>query len=371
MKGYNKKWKHRSLFLITGLCLALIGCGASKNGGEMTAESAAATADYAATDSFAGDAGLYMEPEMESYDAAAEAPAAVAEEAVAEEAYETENGAGSPQENKDLGETVASNRKLIRRVDMSVETREFSQLVQNIEKKVNELGGYMESGSVYGGGYSGDDLKSADFKVRVPVDKLDDMINAVSQSANVVSRSESATDVTLSYVDTESRKEAYEIEYERLMALLQKAEDIDTIVALEARLTDVRYEIQNLESQLRTYDNLVDYATITISVVEVEVYTPAVVEKKSDWERMTEGFVTSFREIGLGLKNFGIDFVIALPYLIVWAVFVGVIALIVCLIVKHSKKKKEKTNQKEAAADNKKDAEKNTEQKAEQDTEQK
>ena len=79
------------------------------------------------------------------------------------------------------------------------------------------------------------------------------------------------------------------------MALMEKAESVDAIIALETRLTEVRYQIQSMESQLRTYDNQVDYATITLSVEEVTIYTPDTQEPKSDLQRMTDGFVTSVR----------------------------------------------------------------------------
>lgn len=120
-------------------------------------------------------------------------------------------------------------------------------------------------------------------------------------------------------------------------------------MALESRLTEVRYELQNMESQLRTYDNLIEYATLVIQVDEVEVYTPATVEPKGDLEKMKDGFVNSLQEIGKDLKNFGIDFVIALPYLFVWAVIITIIVLLVRLLIKsRTNKKKKKDCQKTA-----------------------
>ena len=77
---------------------------------------------------------------------------------------------------------------------------------------------------------------------------------------------------------------------------------------------------------------------------EVVVYTPTEPEKKTDLERMTEGFVNSIENILYDLKEFAIDFVIALPYLIVWAVIIGIIVLVVRKIRKSKKAKKEKQN---------------------------
>lgn len=262
------------------------------------------------------------------------------EDAMPAEAPAAENGTTENMEN-----SVASNRKLIKRVNMTAETQDFDTLVARIDQKVKALGGYMEDSSVYGNSYAQEGMRSASFTARVPADRMDELVVAVSDASNVTSKSESATDVTLNYVDTKSRKEALQVEYERLMALLDKAEDIDTIVALETRLTNVRYEIQSLESTLRTYDNLVDFATVQISVEEVKVYTEEVTKPKTGWERMSEGFLRSIWNIAYDLENFAIGFVIRIPYLIVWGIIIGVIFLIVRGIIKSRRKKKEKREQ--------------------------
>ena len=55
----------------------------------------------------------------------------------------------------------------------------------------------------------------------------------------------------------------------------------------------MRYELENRASQLRLYDNQVDYATIYLSIDEVQEYTP--VEEPTVWERISGGFVSSIK----------------------------------------------------------------------------
>ncbi len=330
----KKRSRKQNVWLV-GLMIAMLLCGCGASDDKMMAADSSASAEVMqTTESYdmnglaSGGSGDYM------------TDAAETEETVVEEpAMEAEDGGSAALEN-----TVASNRKLIRRINMQVETQDFDGLTSYIESKVSELGGYMESSDVYGGSYEYNSRRNAHYTVRVPVDQVDALVGAVSGQANVTNKNESATDVTLTYVDTKSRKEAYQTEYDRLFVLLEKAEDIDTIVALESRMTTVRYEIQSLESQLRTYDNLVDYATVTIGVTEVVVYTPTEPEKKTDLERMTEGFKNSLENIAYDIKEFAIDFVIDLPYLIIWAVIITIIVLVIKKIRKRRKAKKEKQN---------------------------
>lgn len=343
----QKSKRHKTMITARGMgarlrlllaCFAAVclttGCGASAGSAKFSETEAASEPQYEGAAGLQNNS-LAAVASDELYDSTAEWEDAEAEEAPAADSGTTEN----------LENSVASNRKLIKRVNMTAETQDFDTLVARIDQKVKALGGYMEDSSVYGNSYSHDGMRSASFTARVPADRLDELVVAVSEASNVVNKSESATDVTLTYVDTKSRKEALQVEYERLMALLEKAEDIDTIVALETRLTNVRYEIQNLESTLRTYDNLVDFATVQISVEEVKVYTEEVTKPKTGWERMSEGFLRSIQNIAYDLENFAIGFVIRIPYLIVWGIIIGVIFLIVRGIIKGRKKKKERRAQ--------------------------
>lgn len=255
-------------------------------------------------------------------------------------------------ETTDISQTSATNRKLIRNASLTVETREFDSLIPNIQNKATELGGYVEMSDISGTGLSDDTYRYANYTIRIPEDKFDQFITNISEISNITYKYENVTDVTLNYVDIEAQKEALEVEQDRLMAILEKADTIETIVALESRLTEVRYELQSFESQLRTYDNLVDYATVSISVQEVEKLTPA--ENKTAWNRMTNGFKDSVYNIQEGFKNFGIGIVIAIPYLIIILIIIMIIYFVIRGIIKKIIKKiaKKKLNKQTGVINN-------------------
>ncbi len=314
----------KRLLCALGLAILLTGCGSSYD----SSASNKAVQTMAASDMMTEEAvDNAASEDVYEYDA------------VAQSSGDTGSGASTAE---NVQKQVEQGRKLIRRMDIDVETQSFDKLLSQLDAKVAELGGYIENSNIYGSGNQYEGSRSANYTVRVPADKMDEMVTMVSENANVTRKSESTDDVTLSYVDTKSRKEALEVEQERLMALMEKAESVDAIIALETRLTEVRYQIQSMESQLRTYDNQVDYATISIFVEEVTIYTPDTQEPKSDLQRMADGFVTSVKRVLQGIKNFLIDVVIALPYLLIWALIIAVIVLVIRLIVKKNKKKRER-----------------------------
>ena len=76
-------------------------------------------------------------------------------------------------------------------------------------------------------------------------------------NGNITNKSETTQDVTLQYSDLESRKKSLTVEQERIWALLEKADTLESVIALEERLSEIRYQLESMESQLRLYDNQV------------------------------------------------------------------------------------------------------------------
>lgn len=228
------------------------------------------------------------------------------------------------------GSLINVNDKIIRRINMEIETKEFDDLIDTIDSQIGELGGYIESSSISGKRYYySDNLRSGNIIARVPKDKLDYFVNVVSDIANVVLKNENTDNVTLQYSDIESHKKALEIEQERLLVLLDKAESVEDIIALETRLSNVRYELTNYESQLRIYDNQVEYSTITLSIQEVERMTATTEEEKSMWDRIKIGFSDSVYNISEGTKDLIVWLAVNFLYLLIWASFIVIAVLII------------------------------------------
>lgn len=222
-----------------------------------------------------------------------------------------------------------SNRKIIYYVDMSLETMEFDKSLLGLNEAVQKAGGYIESSSVsgtsiYDEGYG---RRFASLVVRIPPDTLDSFIEAVNGICNVTNSSQSKEDVTTAYTDVETRKKTLEVEQERLLALLEQADSIETIVALESRLSEVRYQLESFSSQLRSYDERVDYSTVTLNLDEVRrISDPA---PRTMGERIKIGFSDTLYSIRDGIQDITVWIIVNLPYLLIWAVILVVFVLFV------------------------------------------
>ena len=338
-----KKRQLVGTLFVTGMMVsALTGCGGASDAAKSAPMAYEAESAY---DSAGYDGGSYAFNNAET---------SATQEAAAEEyAYDdaAEAGGGQTQEVQD----ALAGRKLIKNVNLSVETEQFDVLVPNLEKRVTALGGYIEDMSSYNRNdhYSSDYvgtkyLRYANMTVRIPKENLDTFLNEVGEQSNIVSRSENVTDVTLQYVDLESHKKALTTEQDRLIELMEQAETVEDIITIEGRLSEVRYQLESMESQLRTYDNQISYSTIYLNINEVTKLTP--VKEQSTWEKISTGFVDSLYGVGAGLMNFIIRLIINLPYLVLWAVVILVIVLIIKMIRKSMKKRKEKRRQLQASS---------------------
>lgn len=242
--------------------------------------------------------------------------------------------------NNSGASTVVSDRKLIRRITLNAETEDMDSLLTAVDSKVAELGGYVESRDIR----SGSDYASykqsryARLTIRIPAEKLDAFVSHVGNVSNVTDTGETSEDVTLSYVATESRMKALQAEEERLLALIDEAKDLTELLQLDGRLTEVRTELEQVTSQLKLYDNLVDYGTVSLEITEVQTLTP--VEEPSFWERITDGFTQNMKNMGNILKELTIFMISMIPYLIPVAVILVAVVLIVKLT---ARKKKSRT----------------------------
>lgn len=238
--------------------------------------------------------------------------------------------------------SVSTNRKIIERVYLYAETKEFDSLLNKLEEELVKIGGYIESSSVSGNSYRYEGNRYADFTVRVPSDKSDTFTAFVSENSTVTSKEISTEDVTLSYVDMESRVSALETEKTALENLLAKAESLDDIITIQERLTDVIYEIESYQSKLRTYDNLIEYTTISIRINEVERVT--VVEEQTIWEEMGTNLKENFESVGHGLVRAFVFVVSSIPYLLILAVMIIIVRFLLKMFKRRagSRPKREK-----------------------------
>ena len=233
---------------------------------------------------------------------------------------------------------VDTSQKLIKRVNMDAETEDLEALLPQLLAEISALGGYVESQEIFNGSsYASYRYRNARLTVRVPAENLDGLVAQVKGASNVVSYNESVEDVTLAYVDMETRILVLETERDRLLELMEQAETMSDLLEIEARLTDVRSSLESINSQLKVLANQVSYATIELYINQVKAYTE--VEEQTVWQRIGSGFKKNLQNIGEDLVDFFVWAITYSPQLILWA---GIIAVVVIVVRRSFRKRKVK-----------------------------
>ena len=215
---------------------------------------------------------------------------------------------------------LPENRKWIITVDMSVETDDLDTMLESLDGHILSLNGYVENQNIYNGSsHSSRRYRSASLTVRIPAEDVDRFTEKVTGICNVVNSGTNKQDVTLTYVDIESRKTALEAEEARLLELMAKAATLNDLLTIEKRLTDVRTELEKVTSALKVFDNQVDYATVHLSIDEVKEYTE-VTEPETVWQRIGSGFKKSLKGVWNFLTELFVFLIVALPYAVMLAV---------------------------------------------------
>ncbi len=257
-----------------------------------------------------------------------EAPRAEAEMGYDYEYSETTAANGALASENGSVSAAPTQRKWIITMDISAETEDLDALLEALRDEIDSLGGYVEGQNIHNGSaYASRRYRSASLTVRIPAADVDKFADNMAGLANVVRSNKNLEDITLTYVSTESRVKALQVEEARLLELMEQAETMADLLEIEARLTNVRYELENHASRLKVYDNQVDYATIYLNLEEVQEYTP--VAERTVWQRITEGFSGSLKGLWEDLTDIFVWVIVSLPYLLVWAaVITGAILLI-------------------------------------------
>ena len=291
-----------SLLLAVLMTLSFCACGASS---EFKAESAA---DY-------------------SYAERSEAPADTAVTMMAEEYGSGANGLAASDAMPDTPSAGGSDinpDKIIYSADTTIETTEFDETIAGLNELIAQYDGWIESSSVNGANYYSKSRgsasnRSASYTVRIPSENFQTLMNSLSTLGNIPYTHTYTQNVTAQYYDTQARMNAYKAQETKLLEMMDLAESVEDIIAIEDKLTDVRYMIESLQSSLNNWDRRVNYSTVDISVNEVSAYTPSAPVKVSYGERLVNSFVGSVKGAVEFFKDLLVFIVSMIPTLVILA----------------------------------------------------
>ena len=289
-----------------------------------------------------------------SADSASSAPSAAYDMVSTETAYPAEApeedyggfavAGGTQLETGSGAAPEGSPEKLIYSASATVETTEFDGTIEKLSALVEQYGGFVESSSINGSnyytqsrGYSSE--RYASYVIRVPSGKFSALMGSLSTLGNVPYSHTYTENITAQYYDTDARLTAYQTQEARLLEMMEAAETVEDLIAIEEKLTELRYQIESLQSTLKNWDRQVAYSTLDLEVQEVIEYTPE--SRMSYGQELALALTNGLRRTGEFFKDLLLAIVGALPALVILAV---VLAILIPVWKKHRKARRAKKN---------------------------
>ena len=154
-----------------------------------------------------------------------------------------------------------SERKIVKTGEITVEVPAVGAAVGELRAMALSLDGYVSDSR------TGGEDEAATVTLRVPADRFDEALDRLhGMDGEVRAEATRDADVTSSIVDLEARIRNLQASEEQYRLLVQRAEKIDDVLAVQSRLDEVRGEIEQLTAQLTQLNGLAAMSTLTVTL---------------------------------------------------------------------------------------------------------
>ncbi len=217
-----------------------------------------------------------------------------------------------------LSSTAAEERMIVRTGDMSLVVEDIVDARDEIDQLVISFDGYVVSSQIWG---EEQDMRGY-ISIRVPDEKFDQALAELRDLAvRVTSESTNSQDVTLEYVDLQSRLKNAEATENQYLALLEKATDVEDILRIYDSLSRVRSEIEQIKGQMQYLERTSSMSLISVNLTPVTTATPLVHVGWSALE-VLKAAVRGIVIFGQWLGTIAIWLLIFIP---IWGTILGII----------------------------------------------
>jgi len=161
-------------------------------------------------------------------------------------------------------------RKIIKDANLSIVVKDPIQSMDDITKLAEQMGGYVVSSNIYQSNYGPNNITvpEGSISVRIPAEKLNDVLEQIKQSAiEVQSENVSGQDVTDQYVDLQSRLTAKQAAEKKLLEFLDQAKNTEDTLSVYTQLQQVQSDIEVLKGQIKYIDQSAALSSLSVTLL--------------------------------------------------------------------------------------------------------
>jgi len=150
------------------------------------------------------------------------------------------------------------HRLIIYDATLEVKVKSIDKAISELKLIANKDSGYVLT------------IRDSSVKMRVKVDKLDEVIKNISTIGKMKSKQVSGTDVTEDYSNSQIKLENIKKTRQRYLELLSKSENVATTLLVEKELERLQIDNDLLEAKLNKLNHLMQFSTVTIYLKQKE-----------------------------------------------------------------------------------------------------
>jgi hypothetical protein len=230
-----------------------------------------------------------------------------------------------------------ASREIIATADASVEVKDVADAVAEITALAEAHGGYTESTDIGKSAFVYDDGDSTQtdggygwISIRVPSADLTTVIDELADSGKVLSSSVSKQDVTATSIDLKARVGSLTASVQRLTELMSQSATVSELIEAETALSDRQAELESYQQQLKALEDQVAMSTLQVQLTSAAA-------PSADPAGFGDGLSAGWKGLIISLNAL----VIALGFVIPWLAVAGLIVLIVWLIRRARRRRRE------------------------------
>jgi uncharacterized small protein (DUF1192 family) len=212
--------------------------------------------------------------------------------------------------------TITQEPMIARTAGLKLVIEKLELARAEMERILKAHGGYMgqlavsaESGSA----------RSLTATLRIPANQLEATLAELRTLGRVIEESQSGEEVTQQYVDLMARLSNARATEKRLVEVLQtRTGKVHDVLEVEREIARVREEIERMDAERKTMENLVQFATLTLTLTE-EYNAQLNLAPLSTGVRLRNAVVEGYRDVTETILGIALFFLQYGPSLLLWA----------------------------------------------------
>jgi len=189
------------------------------------------------------------------------------------------------EDSEEISETIT--RKIIKSGTLKLDVKDLREQKQQVDVLLKSVNGYYEQ----------ENLRSTNNKdiytltIRIPSDRFEQFIGGIESGGNEIThKSIEAKDVTLEYVDLETRLENKRLYMGQYRELLKGARSIEDILEIKERVRRLEEDIESTTKRLRYLSSQVSYSTLHLTLSQNKPFRYIVKQRAAPGEKFKQSF---------------------------------------------------------------------------------